>query len=251
RSVEQLECRATNETNCQPWPEVSASAAFLQTPILPAAAAEILIGQGQHDEALRILEASVARFPEDLRLRQLMGLSWSRKKNPTKALEWLEPLYASKHPDEETAGITAAAYKRLWLGNRSDTTLLEKSHRAYLQGWNDCSKKSSWLGINAATTALYLRRREAAAQLAEKVAQLLSKRAASLPSELRDSSLLFNYWDLVTLAEAQLLTGNWPLAQRTYQDAFTRFAERKDDIKTTREQRDEILKALGLPPAVD
>jgi tetratricopeptide (TPR) repeat protein len=251
RSVEQLECRANNETNCPPWSEVSASAAFLQTPILPAAAAEIVLDHGQRDEALRILEASLARFPKDLRLRQLMGLYWSRMENFERALEWLEPLYAHQQPDDETAGITAAVYKRKWLKNRSDTTFLEKSHRAYRQAWKDSKKKNTWLGINAATTALYLGQRKEAADQAQDVERLLRKRAATLPEELRDPRLAFNYWDQATLAEAQLLMGDWPLAQQTYKDVFARYPERIDNIKGTCEQRGEILKALGLPPAVD
>jgi hypothetical protein len=82
------------------------------------------------------------------------------------------------------------------------------------------------------------------------VADLLHSRAVTLPADLRDPRLAFHSWDQVTLAEAQLLLGDWPTAQQTYQDAFTRHADRQGDIDVSRKQMSEILKCLGLPDAM-
>jgi hypothetical protein len=98
------------------------------------------------------------------------------------------------------------------------------------------------LGINAATTALWLGRRKVSARLAREVEDLLRRRAAGLPPDLS-----FNFWDHVTLAEAQLLLGDVRAAQQTYQGAFARHPEQGHNIEVARRQRDEVLRTLGLP----
>jgi tetratricopeptide (TPR) repeat protein len=227
--------------------EIEGKRTFRNTPVLAGVLADILLSRKEHEDAFRVLQAGLLQFPDDLRLRQLMGLYWSHEEKLDKALEWLEPLYAQFPDDDETAGITAGVYKRLWQANRSNVADLDKSHRAYRGAWKKSGRKNAWLGINAATTALWLDRREEYRRLAQEVADLLQGRAVSLPADLRAPRLAFNYWDQVTLAEAQLLLGDWPTAQQTYQDAFNRHADRRGDIEVTRKQRDEIIKALGLP----
>jgi hypothetical protein len=223
--------------------------AFLQTPALAGVLAEILLGRAMLDEARRVLSAGRERFPEDLRLRQLMGLYWKRRDDPDRALAWLEPLYAQDPTEGETAGITAGAYKQKWLRDRADVRALERSHRAYRNAWKSSKRENVYLGINAATTALWLGNGEEARRLAREVEALLRRRAATLPRDLAEPGADFSFWDHVTLAEAQLLQGGRAAAERSYDEAFGRHAGRRGDIDVCRQQRDEILQALARQQA--
>jgi hypothetical protein len=146
--------------------------------------------------------------------------------------------------DDETVGITAGAYKKLWRHDPTKVEHLHRSHRAYLSGWKESGRKNAYLGINAATTALWLKHKDEAARLAADVDRLLRGRAESLPSALRDKWLYSGYWPWVTLAEARLLQGDVDGADKIYDEAFAYHADRVGDIKVTREQRELILKAL-------
>jgi hypothetical protein len=178
-----------------------------------------------------------------------MGLYRGREGNPQEGLQWLEPLYARFHDDDETAGITAGLYKKKWLADRDSKDALDKSHRVYHDAWKSSGRKSAYLGINSATTALWLGRTEEARRLAREVEELLRRRAASLPRDLSDPRLDFQFWDQLTLAEAQLVQGDWPAAEKLYREVFGRHSERSGDIAVSRQQMREILKALGLPGA--
>jgi tetratricopeptide (TPR) repeat protein len=249
--VEELEA-APMDPAAPPWQgEMGQHPALLNTAVLPTVLAEVLLQRNQHDAAFRVLELGLSRFPDDLRLRQLMGLHWSRKGELEEALRWLEPLATRFKDDEETAGITAGVYKRRWLLNRANRGDLERSHRAYRGAWKCSGKKSVYAAINAAATALWLGQEKDAGHLAGEVAELLRRRAASLPQDLRDPRLPFNYWDQVTLAEAQLLLGDWAAARRTYREAFARHATRLGDIRVTSNQLGEHLNALSRGDTVD
>jgi tetratricopeptide (TPR) repeat protein len=224
---------------------------LFSTPVLAAVLAEILLGRGKAEEALRVLHAAIDKSPNDLRLRQLMGLAWSRLGLLDLAIDCLEPLYTRFSDDEETAGILAGVYKRRWVRDRSNVADLEKSHHAYKKAWKFSGKKSTYVGINSATTALFLGRREEAGKQALEIENLLRQRTARLPGNLIDSRLDFRFWDQVTLGEAQLLQGHWETARDTYRAAFQQHPERSGDIDVSRRQRDEILKILDLPPMND
>jgi tetratricopeptide (TPR) repeat protein len=245
RSVEELHSLGPNSPAGRQQ-DVEAHPAFRHTAVLPAALAEVLLARKEDEEALRVLQAGLAPFPEDLRLRQLIGLYWSRAGRLDEALRWLEPLIAEFPEDDETTGITAGVWKRRWQADRTNVADLEKSQRAYRDAWRRSARKNTYVGINSATTALWLGRTDDSRRLAREVAEVLTRRAAALSGDLSDPQHAFHYWDQVTLAEAQLLLGDWPAAQQTYDDAFARHAERRGDIEVSRRQRDEILKSMGL-----
>jgi len=246
RTVEELHSLGPNPP-AERQQHVEAHPAFRHTAILPAVLAEALLARKEDDEAVRVLRAGLASFPEDLRLRQLLGLYHSRAGQLDQALQWLEPLIAQFPDDDETAGITAGVWKRRWQADRTNLADLEKAQRAYRDAWRRSSKKSTYVGINSATTALWLGRQDEARRLAREVADVLIRRAAALSGDLSDPQHAFHYWDQVTLAEAQLLLGDWATARQTYDEAFARHPERRGDIEVSRRQRDEILKTLGLP----
>ena len=82
-------------------------------------------------------------------------------------------------------------------------------------------------------------------RLAAEVQALLLDRAGKLAGHGREASLTLNYWDHVTLAEAQLLLGRFASSRQTYREAFGRYAEQQGNIEVSRRQAVEILGALG------
>jgi hypothetical protein len=220
---------------------------LLWTPTLPALLGEMLLDRGHYPDAFTVLDGAGKEFPEDLRLRQLLGLYWSRTGNLEKARECLEPLYDQYKDDDETAGITAGVYKRLWLKDRANWEWLERSQRIYRQGWKRSRQSNTYLGINAATTALLLGRVAEARQIAGDIRRLLSSRAALLAGQGGGPHVLFSYWDQITLAEAELVLGELAIARRMYRAAFAQHAGHHDaSITVSQNQLGEILRALGL-----
>jgi tetratricopeptide (TPR) repeat protein len=222
------------------WP------AFLKTPAVPAVLAEELLARNQDALAYQVLTGAVCVFAEDLRLRQLTGLYWSRTGDFDEAIRCLEPLYERWRDDEETVGLLAGVYKRRWRANREQEEWLAKAFRLYSRGWEAGKKVSSYLGINAATTALWLGKDMVSRRIAAEVCQRLLERTERLARFRAGRDLALNYWDQVALAEAQLLLGQWSQARRTYRDAFRLHADQTENIAVSRRQAIEGLEALGI-----
>jgi len=219
---------------------------LLWAPALPAVLAEMLLERGKNAEAHTVLEIALKEFPDDLRLNQLLGLYYSRTGNYDK-VECLEPFFQRHADDDETAGITAGVYKRRWMKDRTCKNWLEKSQRSYRQGWKQSQKACAYLGINAATTALWLGRSEEAKKLAGEVRKHLLGRAAILrDQETTDPDVGLNYWDQVTVAEAELLLGNLAEARKIYNKAFAMYdQEQAANTAVTRQQLETLLPYVG------
>jgi tetratricopeptide (TPR) repeat protein len=223
------------------------SSEWLWAPALPAVLAEMLLERGKNAEASQVLNSALAVFPDDLRLNQLLGLYYSRNGDFDRA-ESLEQLFKRNADDDETAGITAGVYKRRWMKDRTCTNWLEKSQRSYRQGWKQSRKTCAYLGINAATTALWLGRADEAKQLASEVRKLLRDRTAILrDKESSDPDVGLNYWDQVTLAEAEMVLGNLDEARRIYNKAFAMYdKEQGANTAVTRKQLETLLPCVGF-----
>jgi tetratricopeptide (TPR) repeat protein len=221
--------------------------ALRETPVFAAVLAEELLDRKEYDVAREVLTFGLNRFPDELRLRQLKGLYYSRKGELEKAEKWMTPLYGQFRNDDETVGITAGVYKRLWQKDESNPKYLAMSHRAYNLGWQQSKKTNAYLGINAATTSLWLGRREESREIAGDVREILDRRADALTERENGFELVFDYWDRVTLAEAMLLHGDLTTARKTYLQAFEQHAEQLANIEVSRKQAIKILTALGLP----
>lgn len=219
------------------------TSALKLTPTLPAILAEMLLDRGECSAAGQVLERALALFPSDGRLQQLTGLFYSRSGDLGQALSHLEPLYEKSSEDEETAGILGGIYKRCWRHEAKKTDWLTKSHRAYRRGWERSKYTNAYPGINAATTALWLGRSSESKEIAEKVRDLLRRRADAVHAR---HGLVFDYWDQVSLAEAELLVGNVDQAREIYQDAFRRHASQRGDLQVSSDQLAAILPWLGL-----
>ena len=75
---------------------------LLRTPALSAVLIEMLLDRGEHDEAQHMLNRALDKFPDDLRLRQLRGLHYSRTGQLREAIAYLEPLLSLYRDDDET-----------------------------------------------------------------------------------------------------------------------------------------------------
>lgn len=230
-----------------PGSEMGPDDELLWVPAFPAVLAEMLLERGKTAEAHNVLEKALQKFPQDLRLNQLLCLYYSRTGDFEKAEEM--DAYLKNHlDDDETAGITAGIAKRRWLKDKSCRNWLEKAQRLYRQGWKQSKKSCAYLGINAATTALWLGRREETQQLAGEVRDLLHNRAALLCDEDQsDPTVRLNYWDQATLAEAELLMGNLHEARQIYSKAFAMYdQEQAANTAVTRQQLEALLPHVGF-----
>jgi len=224
----------------------------LLTPVVPAVLAEILLGRGKLEEAYQVLRSARRRFDRDLRLRQLEALYWSRRGSAEgvvghlyKARQALETLRPGGSPaDEETHGILGGIYKRLSELEAAQPSWLRRCHEEYRRGWELSQQSNNYLGINAASTALWLGQKETASHLAAEVRLSLDAlREALRTSEGAPRTL--TYWDQATLAEACLLLGDLERSRTLYAEAFARFPEKVAEIEITRKQARRILANLG------
>src|SRR5262249_54643038 len=147
--------------------------------------------------------------------------------------------------DEETQGILAGVYKRYWQQDPANLTWLTHCHAAYKEGWERSQQTNTYLGINAATTALWLGQSEQASVLAGQVVQLLQERQRQL-AEMNYEPVQLNYWDQATLAEGYLLQRRLPEARAAYKSAFQNHASETRNHSVTREQARRIVSRLGL-----
>lgn len=213
---------------------------------------DIFIAQGDHTSAARLiegLESFAYKQKGALRDRfvQLQGLLLSRDDRLDEAMQLLEKEDArlrarSERIDVETTGILAGVYKRIWK-QRQDEGYLHKSYETYRKGWRD--SKSTYLGINAATTALWLKNTLESQQLAREIKGILEKRR-KLIQQKTDNRYDLNYWDMVTLAEACLLTNNLKDSIELYQLAIKAYKNQPEDIEVTRQQLRRLTEQLSL-----
>lgn len=220
-------------------------------PDSPPATVEEWRGQGERQlasgapiVAYDTLADGLAAFPGDARLRQLLALALARSGASRAAVPLLEALRAEGHADEETLGLLARVYKDLAAdaGSAAERRAhLESAHTYYAEAHR--LSGGIWTGINAATTALLLGRREEAAVLARAV------RDRCLRAEAGDPSRASDYWHLATLAEARLILGGWPDAAADYARAAAAGRARPADTASTRRNARLIIRELGADEA--
>ncbi len=175
----------------------------------------------------------------------MLGLYWSRTAKLEEAQQCLEALAKEFPEDEETIGILGGVYKRLWQKSPDRQDHLASCHQTYQRGWKSSRKRNTYLGINTATTALWLKKHDVVKQTAEKVREVLQRRINSLARQGGDRSSVLSFWDQVTLAEVELLLRHDEKAKSLYQHAFTQFPDLKDNIEVSQQQAQAILKARG------
>jgi class 3 adenylate cyclase len=205
---------------------------------------ERLLASGAPIVAYDTLADGLVKFPGDARLRQLLALALARSGASRAAIPLLETLRAEGHADEETLGLLARVHKDLAAEAGSSAerrTHLEVAHAYYAEAHR--LSQGTWTGINAATTALLLGRRDEAAALARAV------RDRCLRLEADDPARTSDYWHLATLAEARLILDGWSGAEATYVRAAVVGQARPADTASTRRNARLIIRELGADDA--
>jgi tetratricopeptide (TPR) repeat protein len=180
--------------------------AWTSSPMLLCAAAEALIAMKKIPEALKVLDCTEQAFPKAVRPKQLRGLALARSGEAVKAQLVLGKLYAAGVIGPETLGILA----RTWMdryNQKGEKTFLLKSRDLYRQAF-EAFPSDYYTGINAASKSLLAGEKETAAQLAKRVQDLVG-----------DKAVYDDYWKTATVAEVQLLQGNFEAAADLYRTA--------------------------------
>jgi hypothetical protein len=212
----------------------STDLAWQTSPALGCAVAEALIGLKQVPQALELISMLGERFPRALRPKQLQGLALARAGRTDDAQLVLGELYKSGEIDPETLGI----YGRTWMDRYNATQqrlYLLKSRDFYRQAF-EAAPQNFYTGINAASKSVLLGEAETAQQLAARVQKLVG--AVAVPGD---------YWKTATVAEVQLLQGNFDAAAARYLDAVLISPEAHGSHGSSRDQARLLLNALNAP----
>jgi len=180
--------------------------AWTGSPMLLCAAAEGLMAMKKTTEAIKVLDRAEQAFPKAVRPKQLRGLALARSGETMKAQFVLSKLYAAGEIDPETLGMLA----RTWMDRYKQTNekmFLLKSRDLYRQAF-EAFPSDYYTGINAASKSLLAGEKETAAQLAKRVQDIVG-----------DTAVPNDYWKTATVAEVQLLEGNFDAAAGLYQAA--------------------------------
>jgi class 3 adenylate cyclase len=212
-------------------------------PQLFALLGQRLLACGSPLLAYDVLAEGLAARPRDVRLRQLSAHALARAGAPAKANALMRELYQEGHRDEETLGILGRTHKDLALVARTTAERsrnLELAFQHYGEGFS--LSGGSYTGINAATMALLLGRKDDMRELARRA------RAAAL-TELAEQERAGSdrYWRLATLAEAALILDENGEAERLYREATHAAGARHGDQASTRRNARLILSATGRP----
>ena len=216
----------------------SETPAWITTPYVGLAAARRLINMDEYGSAQSLLNMLQGRFPQSVRVRQLMALNYRRSGAYAEGSQQLESLIDKGWLDPETLGIRGAC-----LFGRYEVTgerrYLEDSRDSYAAAF-ERAPANTYVGINAATKSLYLDDRQLATNLAGEIQKCID---AAAQQETR-------YYELATLAEAHLLKQEYDEAKTAYLRAVD---SAKDDVGehgTTLKQANQILELLQAPQDV-
>ena len=224
-------CRDAGDANALVALTETNDMAWTGSPMLPCAAVEGLIAMKKIPEALKVLDRVEEAFRKALRPKQLRGLALARSGDTTKAQLVLGRLYAAGEIDPETLGILA----RTWMdryNQTNDKIFLLKSRDLYRQAF-EAFPSDYYTGINAASKSLLAGEKETASQLAKRVQDIVGDKA--IPAD---------YWKTATVAEVQLLQGNFDAAARLYGDAVLATPLDRGSQETTWRQAQLLLSAL-------
>jgi class 3 adenylate cyclase/tetratricopeptide (TPR) repeat protein len=183
--------------------------------------------------AYDIVAEGAKLFPENVQLRQLLGLALARSGASETANAVLHALYKEGHRDEETLGLLARTYKDL--GN------FQRAFEFYSTAYQ--SSRGYYSGINAATSALMLGKRPEAEVIAREVLAQCRRRIDETSSGAPD-----RYWLLSTLGEASLLLQEWDEAEDWYAQAIQAAGRDWGSLQSTARNARLLLLKMGISP---
>ena len=195
--------------------------------------------------AYDVLEEGLRLHPSSVRLRQRQALALLRGGATERANAILVRLDQESVADEETLGLLGRTYKDLGLravdpAVRRDE--LARAHEAYARAYRISG--GYWTGINAATLAFVIGRRETAHALAREVREQCLEKLRER-ADVGDE----RYWVLATLGEASLILGDRSAAEEWYGRAAEEGRGRFGDLSSTRRNARLLLRDLEVDPA--
>jgi hypothetical protein len=215
-------------------------------PDLYARLAERALKLGEPLLAFDVLKEALKRHPGLVRLRQLQSVALSRSGVAEEATKKLRALLAEGVDDEETRGNLARTLKDRWeaaaaVDPHEKRRLLEQAFEAYETAYRH-PKGGYWTGINAATLAACLGRRETAEQLAAEV-------EAACQAKLDGARDEDAYWELATMGEAALVRRDFAAAEAWFRRAAAAAGDAYGNVGTTRRNAALLLRHYGEDPA--
>ncbi len=206
---------------------------------LGCAAAEGLTKLDRHEAALAMLAEIVQRFPRAIRPKQLRALALARRGQGNDlelAQSLVGELYEGGERDPETLGIYARTWMDRFEGSRNPLDL-QQSRDLYAEAFAS-AQDDYYTGINAAAKSVLLGTPvsvESGRELAKRVEGLVGK--AKVPGD---------YWKTATVAEVQLILGNYADAADRYADAVAIAHQEIGSHKSTWKQVCRLMAALRV-----
>jgi len=201
---------------------------------------EEFLKQGESLLAYDALSLGLRDYPGDLFLRQLQALALIRSGAPRKAQEQLSALLQEGHRDQGTLAPLARSHKDL--AERTADPLLRRTHLELACGlFTEAYRQNHgmWSGINAATIALLLGRREEAEALALEVESRGRDMQEALAAEGKDP-----FWVAPILGHAALIRGEREEALELFSLAVQLGRDRKADLADIRHNALLLLRHL-------
>ena len=190
--------------------------------------------------AYDVLAEGLQKWPNDIRLQQLMALALARSGATHRANSMVLQLLESGHHDEETISLLARTHKDLWLQAtepQEKKKQLEKAAQRYKEAYQ--LTDSYYPGINAATMAMLMGNKKQACTFAQEVRdQCISK------LQTRNQGSGDDYWLLATLGETALILQQFSEAQQWYAEAVNLGEKRFGDLSSTRRNATLLLQHL-------
>jgi class 3 adenylate cyclase/tetratricopeptide (TPR) repeat protein len=199
------------------------------TPDLHSALTDMLLQQGQPILAYDVIMAGLNRWPDHLRLQQLLALALARSGATLAANQLLAELIKSGQQDEQTLGLYARTHKDLWKQATDPETKaqhLKLSSQQYFEAYQH--SRSIWTGINAATMAVMQGDQDLARSLAAAVRQESLRDLDHKTAQGEDT-----YCVLATLGEAELILNHWDAAADYYSRAAKIGQTRYGDLSSS------------------
>ena len=206
---------------------------------------EQCLRQGEPLLAYNAVQEGLRAWPENLRLRQLMGLAVARSGDIERANRLLRQLAAEGSADAETLGMLARTHKDLALGSSNAAgrgSHLASAFRIYHQAYeaarmNGAGADAWYTGINAATIAVLNGDLATARSIAGDV-----RRFCMRAQENRTAAT--DYWLEATLGEAALILGDDTESAAHYGRAADLAIRRFGDLGSTRRQAELLAEHL-------
>ena len=196
------------------------------------------------------LADGLAKWPDDIRLRQLSGLALARSGACGRANEIMQALRDTGNQENETLSVLGRTHKDLAALAKdapAKNAQLNLAFDCYQQAYRQARAEhlpndAYYAGINAASLALLRGEPELSRRFAMETDGICREVLAAGNGK--------DYWLLATLGEAALLRGELREAEDWYAQAAEVGAGEYADLSTTRKQARLVLGKLGHDPAL-